>query len=119
MRLLMSLRLQIHHGGFIMEDTRFHSGNVQKEVPSISKERSSNMRKSIHFDTGQWPELWQATCRLLEQTIVPNQLHAWIHPLDLAEIEEVENGLRVKMNSPNDFSAQWVRDHYQKAIEAA
>jgi chromosomal replication initiator protein len=77
------------------------------------------MKNSIHFDTGQWPELWQAACRHLEQTVVPNQLHAWIHPLEFVEIEEVESGFRVRMGAPNDFSAQWVRDHYQKAIEAA
>jgi chromosomal replication initiator protein len=77
------------------------------------------MKHSVHFDKGQWPELWQATCRLLEQTIVPNQLHAWIHPLELIDVEEALNGLKVKMGAPNDFSAQWVRDHYQKTIETA
>ena len=77
------------------------------------------MKHSTPFDTRQWPELWESACRLLEQTVVPNQLHAWIHPLELCEIEELPNGLRVKMSAPNDFSAQWVRDHYQKMIETA
>lgn len=77
------------------------------------------MRTSIHLDQGQWPELWQAACRLLEQAIVPNQLHAWIHPLTLEKIEENPSGIVVKMGAPNDFSAQWVKDHYQKAIESA
>ncbi len=80
---------------------------------------SSAMNNSIHFNTGQLPELWQAACRLLEQTVVPNQFHAWIYPLELLEIEQVQNGHKAVMAAPNDFSAQWVRDHYQKAIEGA
>ena len=55
----------------------------------------------------------------MEQTVVPNQLHAWIHPLEFAELQKFDQGLKVKMAAPNDFSAQWVRDHYQKSIEAA
>ena len=77
------------------------------------------MKDIIRFDSGQWPELWQATCRLLEQSVVPNQLHAWVHPLEFVEIEEGEKILKIYMAAPNDFSAQWVRDHYQKTIEAA
>jgi chromosomal replication initiator protein len=77
------------------------------------------MKNSVQFDIGHWPDLWQAVFRLLEQTVVPNQLQAWIHPLEFIETEGVENGLRIKMLAPNDFSAQWVRDHYLKAIEAA
>lgn len=77
------------------------------------------MKNSIHLDSGQWPELWQAACRLLEQTVVPNQLTAWIYPLEFIKIDEIENGLCVKLAAPNDFSAQWVRDHYEKAMESA
>lgn len=77
------------------------------------------MKNSQPFDSGQWPDLWQAVCRLLEQSVVQNQLHAWIHPLEFLEAEQLENGLRIKMAAPNDFSAQWVRDHYQKTIEVA
>ncbi len=77
------------------------------------------MRNSIHFDQGHWPDLWQAACQLLEQTIVPNQFHAWIHPLVFVEVEKSEKVLLVKIEAPNDFSAQWVRDHYQKVIENA
>ncbi len=73
----------------------------------------------MSLEMGQWPELWQAACRHLEQTVVPNQLHAWIHPLEFSDTEEADHGLKVRMVAPNDFSAQWVRDHYQKAIEVA
>jgi chromosomal replication initiator protein len=77
------------------------------------------MRESIQFDPGQWPELWEATCRLLEQTIVPSQLSAWVHPMEFIEFERTPQSIKIRMESPNDFSAQWVRDHYQKAIEGA
>lgn len=77
------------------------------------------MREPIQFDPGQWPELWDAACRLLEQTIVPSQLNAWILPLEFIEFEKTTQAIRIKMGAPNDFSAQWVRDHYQKAIESA
>jgi chromosomal replication initiator protein len=77
------------------------------------------MKNSIQFHTEQWPELWQSVCRILEQSIVPTQLHAWILPLEFAAIEESTSGLIVSLGAPNDFSAQWVRDHYQKAIESA
>lgn len=77
------------------------------------------MKNSIRFESGQWPELWLATCRLLEQTVVPNQLHAWIHPLEFVEFQEADRMLKIKLSAPNDFSAQWVRDHYQKSIEGA
>lgn len=77
------------------------------------------MKDSFHFDSGQWPELWLATCRILEEAIVPNQLQAWIHPLDFVEVTGDGKTLKVRMAAPNDFSAQWVRDHYQKAIEEA
>jgi chromosomal replication initiator protein len=35
------------------------------------------------------------------------------------DIEQLQHGLKVQMAAPNDFSAQWVRDHYQKAVESA
>jgi chromosomal replication initiator protein len=58
-------------------------------------------------ETQSWPEIWQATYRILEQTVVPNQLQAWIQPL------------KVRMAAENDFSLKWVRDHYSKTIELA
>lgn len=77
------------------------------------------MKNSIPFDSGQWPDIWQAICRLLEETVVSNQLHAWINPLGYGGTEVIEGGLKVKLLAPNDFTAQWVREHYEKAIEAA
>jgi chromosomal replication initiator protein len=77
------------------------------------------MNHSTQLDFKRWPELWESACRILEQSIVQNQLHAWILPLELSEVEESDRGLKVKMAAPNDFSVQWVRDHYQRVIEGA
>jgi chromosomal replication initiator protein len=77
------------------------------------------MRTSLRIDPSQWPELWQAAYRILEQTVVQNQLRAWIQPLELVRTEESDSLLRIHFAAPNDFSAQWVRDHYRKAMEAA
>ena len=92
--------------------------SCQGELPMLHQE-AHLMKNTVHHDIGHWPDLWQAVLRILEQTVVPNQLQAWIHPLELIETERLDNGLRIKMLSPNDFSAQWVRDHYLKSIEGA
>ncbi|MFZ9595316.1 MAG: chromosomal replication initiator protein DnaA [Bdellovibrionia bacterium] len=77
------------------------------------------MKDSNQIDQGQWPELWDATCRLLEQTVVPSQLYAWITPLEFTEVTQEPHALKVKMSAPNDFTAQWIRDHYLKPINTA
>ena len=77
------------------------------------------MRTSLEQDLSHWPEVWQAAYRLLEQAVVPNQLKAWIQPLQLKRTDTTESGMTVHFTAPNDFSAAWVRDHYQKAIETA
>ena len=62
-------------------------------------------------------DVWQAVCRLLEQTALPNQFKSWIQPLDFISAQ-TEGGIkRIHLSAPNDFSAQWVRDHYRKSIE--
>jgi chromosomal replication initiator protein len=77
------------------------------------------MRTTLNIDTQEWPELWQAAYRILEQTVVPGQLQAWIQPLELVNTERSEGGLKVHLAAANDFSANWVRDYYRKAIEDA
>jgi chromosomal replication initiator protein len=77
------------------------------------------MRTTLHIDPSQWPEIWQAAYRILEQSVVSTQLRAWIQPLELQKTETGESGLKIYFSAPNDFSAQWVRDHYQKEIENA
>ncbi len=77
------------------------------------------MNSPLHLNTEQWPELWQATCRTLEDSIVSTQIDAWIQPLELVLIEQIDQGIKAHLLAPNDFSAQWVRDHFQKTIEEA
>jgi chromosomal replication initiator protein len=77
------------------------------------------MRTTLSTDTSQWPELWQAVVRILEQTIVPNQIQAWIHPLRLLDSVSDGQTLRVRIGAPNDFTANWVRDYYKKTFESA
>src|SRR3954462_5391235 len=84
-----------------------------------AKPPSPNMRTPLNIDSSQWPEIWQAAYRILEQSIAPNQLRAWIQPLEMVKSEQIEGGLRVHFAAANDFSAQWVRDHYRKAMETA
>lgn len=77
------------------------------------------MRTSLEIDPSHWPEIWQAAYRLLEQSVVSNQLRAWIQPLELTHTEKTDSGLRIHFKAPNDFSAQWVRDHYRKVMDSA
>ncbi len=53
----------------------------------------------------------------MEQFVAPNQLRAWIQPLRLDRAEPTAEGMRIKMIAPNDFSANWVRDQYKRALE--
>jgi chromosomal replication initiator protein len=80
---------------------------------------SSSMRTSLSLDSSEWPDTWKAAYRILEQTVLPNQLQAWIQPLEFIRTVEENGGLTVELGAPNDFSAQWVRDHCQRAIESS
>lgn len=63
--------------------------------------------------------MWQAAYQILEQSIVHNKLQVWIQPLQFLGFEPLEKGLRIKIGAPNDFTAQWVRDHYLNQIRSA
>ena len=95
------------------------------EAPCVVKEKtpcyalSLLMRTTLDTDSSQLPELWQAAYRLLEQSVVPNQLRAWIQPLVFVGTEPVDGGLKIHFAAANDFSAQWIRDQYRKTIENA
>jgi chromosomal replication initiator protein len=77
------------------------------------------MRTTFEQDSSQFPELWQAAYRILEQSIVPNHLRAWIQPLKFEGQEASPVGMTIHLSAPNDFSAKWIRDHYQDAVNAA
>ena len=70
--------------------------------------------------TPNWPETYQGAFRLLEQSIGPHQLKAWIQPLEIAKTELQQNGShRIEFLAKNDFSAFWVRDHFKHSVDAA
>jgi chromosomal replication initiator protein len=77
------------------------------------------MRINLEIDSSQWPEVWQAAYRVLEQSIVSNQLRAWIQPLVFLKTENSEQGVKIYFTAPNDFSAHWIRDRYKKNFEDA
>ena len=78
------------------------------------------MRTSYDSDSSKWPELWQAAYRLLEQRIVEDQLKAWVQPLHFVGSQKDDQGsLRVELQAPNQFSAQWVRDRMAADISQA
>ena len=67
-----------------------------------------------------WPEIYQAAYRMLGQSSVPTQLRIWIQPLQVIRTES-DDGLNhvVELQAPNEFAANWVKDHYHHLIEAA
>jgi chromosomal replication initiator protein len=64
-------------------------------------------------------QVWQSVLRILEQSVVPMQLSAWILPLEMGGIEAGENVHRVHLLAINDFSSAWVRDHFKTTLETA
>ena len=74
---------------------------------------------TLSISSNQWPEVWQAAYRILENTIVSTQLKAWVEPMEFIRTENEGSRLRIILLAPNDFSAKWVRDHYIKDIENA
>lgn len=67
-----------------------------------------------------WPENYQAAYRMLGQSIVPTHLRLWIQPLQIVESGPVHDfGQSIEFLAPNEFAANWVRDHYLHLIETA
>lgn len=77
------------------------------------------MRTQLRIDSSEWPEIWQATCRILESAIPHAQLVAWIYPLKFVSSETQGEGLVVELAAQHEFSVSWVRDHHQGVIETA
>lgn len=102
-----------------MIDIEYRIGAPLSRTTAHATSSDLRMRTTLETDIKEWPELWQAAYRLLEQSIVPQQLLTWIQPLELLATEASDGKIRVKIAAPNDFSAQWVRDHYRKEIETA
>lgn len=93
----------------------------------------SRYKPEISSD-GQWGDVWRSVYQTLGQTIVSNQLTAWIQPLRLVAVDPIgdaqggADGLaggiprerfRARLIAPNGFSAQWVSTHLREPLEAA
>lgn len=83
------------------------------------------MRTQLRIDASQWPEVWQAACRILEGQIPQTQLLSWVYPLRFLDVvpevgaQGPTGRVMVRLAAKHSFSADWVRDHHQRAIEEA
>lgn len=68
-----------------------------------------------------WDELWSTVFHILDkdESITKQQIMLWIEPLRLLKVSENEQSYEVLLGAQNDFSAQWVRDHYLNHLETA
>jgi len=57
-------------------------------------------------------KLWQETLSHLEQTLNPQHFNTWIKPIKLVKIEKD----MVRLEVPNRFILDWVREHYMDQI---
>ena len=60
-------------------------------------------------------EFWHSCVQRLEQDLPPQQISAWIRPLELIEFEEDTAVLRV--SAPNRFKLDWVRKNFSHRIQ--
>jgi chromosomal replication initiator protein len=65
------------------------------------------------------PEIWQAACSLLEQSVVPTQVKTWIQPLQWVSAEPTASGLTVTLSAAKQFNIDWVNRNPIKDIESA
>ncbi|MBF0272957.1 MAG: chromosomal replication initiator protein DnaA [Magnetococcales bacterium] len=61
-------------------------------------------------------EIWQTALAVVKEQVAPRVFDMWIKPLRLGR--EKERG-RVEILAGNDFSADYVRDHYGALLESA
>ena len=57
---------------------------------------------------------WPAIAKNLQKTLEPGDFKVWISPLD-GEVQDAS----VCLHAPNDFAANWVREHFSSAIREA
>ncbi len=77
------------------------------------------MRTSFDPDSSQWPEVWRAAYRLLEQSEVGSLLRAWVSPLELEALEKRSERTFVRFLAPNPFHAVWIKDHFEEKMRRA
>lgn len=109
----LSLGMSLGLDDDLTQDLSEVSPSLELEVP---QHREAQRGPSVG---GDWPDLWFAACRHISQSVVESQIQAWIKPLEFEAARGGTSGVDVHVIAPNDFSAQWVRDHYQKTLESA
>lgn len=77
------------------------------------------MRTSLDVDRTQWPEVWKAAYKIIEQNLIPQQVQAWIDPLQFHSIEKLNGSYKVRLQVRTDFQAKWAREHHGKTLEDA
>ena len=60
-------------------------------------------------------EFWLSCVQRLEQDLPPQQISAWIKPLEPIEFEEETAVLR--LSAPNRFKLDWVRKNFSHRIQ--
>lgn len=65
-----------------------------------------------------WNEVWAATCKAVEDKIVPSLVRTWILPAELTNTVESQNSAEIELTAPNDFTANWILDHYKATLES-
>lgn len=64
-------------------------------------------------------EVWKQAYKILEKSLFQNQLQMWIDPLEMRAISNHEQGYKIEILAPNELSANWVRDHFNREIHMA
>lgn len=101
----------------------FSTASSAPQAASNASSKSFSMQNS---SSTPFSDVWFAVLRILESSLVPQQLSTWIQPLELIGYEptpsvhpESPSSIRVTLLAANAFSANWVRDHFLSALELA
>lgn len=79
------------------------------------------MRTSFDVNFSKWPEIWQAAYKILHETgsMTHEQLKNWIDPIDSVLIENDGETLLARLECPNDWSTNWIKDRFRPSMESA
>jgi chromosomal replication initiator protein len=79
------------------------------------------MRTSFDVNFSKWPEIWQAAYKILHETgsMTHEQLRNWIDPIDSIRIDSEGETLLARLECPNDWSTNWIKDRFRSSMESA
>lgn len=72
------------------------------------------MHKSFILNSSEWPELWQATLRLMEETLPAelDRLGRWVRPLKIHSVIPQDSSIQISLEAANDFMVKIVQDAF-------